>query len=41
MNNKKRKRKVQDLIGMKFNELTALEYVGDYEELVYTINIGE
>ena len=29
MNNKKRKRKVQDLTGMKFNELTALEYVGD------------
>ena len=27
MNNKKRK--VQDLTGMKFNELTALEYVGD------------
>ena len=29
MDNKKRNRKVQDLTGMKFNELTVLEYVGD------------
>ena len=29
MDKKKRNRKVQDLTGMRFNELTALEYVGD------------